>query len=303
MAVDLIRLAAGRVAPPPELVRAMIAGQFPQLAELNVQPVARPGWDNASFRLGDDLLVRLPTAEHYAAQVAIEQQWLPWLAPQLPLPIPQPVAFGQPTADFPWPWSIYRWLPGAPADGAAIADQNGLASDLAAFLTALHKLDAHGGPPPCRRNFHRGGPLAIYDQETRTAIAVLGAAIDGTAALACWQAALATPWTGPARWLHGDIAPDNLLVRGGRLAAVIDFGGCAVGDPACDLAIAWRWFDAPARRIFLDGCGLDAATIQRGAAWALWKALIVLAGLPGTNPAGRDQCQAIIASILAEVPG
>lgn len=297
---DLIQLPAGRVAADPALVQQLIAVQFPNWAHLPVRDVARNGSDNRSFRLGDTMLVRMPTAAHYAGQVAVEQYWLPRLAPHLPLQIPEPLAQGQPTADFPWPWSVYRWLPGEPADADPAIDMIRLACDLAAFLLKLQAQAATDGPPPGVRNFQRGGVLAHYDKETRAAVQSLGHIIDGRAALQVWQSALRARWCGPPVWLHGDVTLDNLLVRDGKLAAVIDFGCCAVGDPACDLAIAWRNFDAAARQTYLARLALDQATVWRGAGWALWKALIVLAARPGTNPAGREQASAVIATIIAE---
>jgi aminoglycoside phosphotransferase (APT) family kinase protein len=261
-----------------ELVRRLIGAQFPQWAELPVRPVAASGWDNRSFRLGETMLARLPSAERYAPQVEKEQRWLPILAPQLPLPVPAPLAVGAPGEGYPWGWSVLRWIEGDTAAAAAPpADLTGFARDLADFLAALHRVDAGAGPPAGPHSFWRGGLLATYDAETRAAIATLGDRIDGAAATAMWEAALAAPWTSPPVWVHGDVAPGNLLVREGRLAAVIDFGCCAVGDPACDLVIAWTFLDAPARAAFRAALQLDAACWTRAKGWALWKALIVLA--------------------------
>lgn len=297
----LVTLPAGRVAATPALVAELIAGQFPQWESLPITPVAESGWDNRSFRLGETMLIRMPTAAWYAAQVAKEQQWLPLLAPALPVPIPQPIAQGVPGLGFPWPWSIYGWLEGAPANLARVPDLRQFATDLAAFLIAMHAAHAVDGPAPGAHSFHRGGGLSVYDHQTRAAIKALGNGIDGAAALRLWEAALASRWAHAAVWVHGDIAPGNLLVRGGRLAAVIDFGSSAVGDPACDLAIGWTFFDAPARAAFHAALGLDDTTITRAAGWALWKALIVLAALPGTNPEGHDAAAAVIAAILNDM--
>lgn len=264
------------------LVRRLIATQLPQWADLPVTKLAA-GHDNRSFRLGETLLVRMPSAAGYAPQAEKEQRWLPHLAPRLPLPIPAPLAIGAPGEGYPWRWQVLRWIEGEAAAAAPAFDLTRFARDLAHFLAALQRADAAGGPAAGPHSFWRGGPLASYDAETRAAIAALRDRIDVPAATAMWEAALAAPWTGPPVWFHGDVAPGNLIVRGGRLAAVIDFGCCGVGDPACDLVIAWTFLDAPARAAFRAAVGLDDACWARAKGWALWKALIVLAGRAGTH--------------------
>ncbi len=220
--------------------------------------------------------VRLPSAAGYAAQVEKEHRWLPRLAPLLPLAIPEPLALGAPGEGYPWPWSVYRWLDGAPAWPGQVADMPGFARDVAGFLAALYRIDAAGGPPAGQHNFHRGGALAVYDAETREALERLGAAVDADALTAVWETALATRWSAPPVWVHGDIAEGNLLVRDGRLAAVIDFGSSGVGDPSCDLVIAWTTFERAGRRAFRAALPFDAATWARARGWAVWKALITL---------------------------
>jgi aminoglycoside phosphotransferase (APT) family kinase protein len=263
------------VEPTADLARRLVAAQFPRWSHLPVEPVARGGIDNRTYRLGDELLVRMPSAAGYADQVAKEQRWLPRLAPHLPLPIPEPVAAGAPGEGFPWSWSVYRWLPGEPADVAPVPDPVALARQLAGFLAALHGADVDG-PPPGAHNFFRGGPVATYDAETRTTLEALGPAVDGAAALATWEAALAARWSGPDGWVHGDVAAGNLLVDGGALSAVIDFGSSAVGDPACDLTVAWTLFDGPAREAFREAVAADPGTWARARGWALWKGLITI---------------------------
>lgn len=265
------------------LVQRLIATQFPQWATLLVKPVAVGGWDNRTFHLGEDMLVRLPSAACYAAKVEKEQKWLPRLAPFLPLPIPEPLAMGRPGEEYLWQWSIYRWIEGETAAASPILEMCEFASTLAHFLTALQHIDPREGPPAGAHNFYRGGSLSIYDRETRRAIAILKDKIDGHAATLVWEEALATSWQRAPVWVHGDISPGNLLVRDGKLSAVIDFGGLAVGDPACDLAIAWTFFRDKSREVFRKTLALDARTWARGKAWALWKALIVAAGLCETN--------------------
>lgn len=265
------------------LAAQLVAEQFPQWADLPVVPVEFSGWDNRTFRLGDTMSARLPSGAAYAGSVDKEVTWLPRLAPHLPYPIPVPVASGVPSATFPWPWSIRRWIQGRPAATALVVDPVAIAGRLAGFLRALGRIDPVGGPALGEENFNRGGDLAVYDDETRRATAVLASMIDVGAVTGMWEAALAARWDGPPVWFHGDVAPGNLLLDdSGRLAAVIDFGQCGVGDPACDLAIAWTLLRGPARDTFRAAMAVDDAMWMRGRGWALWKALsTVLAGDAG----------------------
>jgi aminoglycoside phosphotransferase (APT) family kinase protein len=284
-----------RLNPDAETVRALVAAQFPHWAGLAATPVTPGGWDNRTFRLGERLAVRLPSAARYAPQVEKEHRWLPVLAPHLPLPVPVPVAVGVPGQGCPFPWSVRPWLDGEPA-GPSVADLTAFARDLAVFLRALHAVPPEGAPAPGPHNFFRGGALTAYDAETREAVA---GRPDAAACLAVWAAALASGFDGTPVWVHGDIAPGNLLVRDGRLAAVIDFGGCAVGDPACDLVIAWTRLDAPARAAFRAALGLDAGTWARARGWALWKAALILSGRSAPQPLERPAGE-VLALVLAE---
>lgn len=282
------------------LVRKLIATQFPQWANLPIKPIANSGWDNRTFHLGDRMIVRMPSAAEYSQQVEKEHLWLPKLAPHLPLPIPKPLLMGCPTEEYPWYWSIYEWLDGEPASYDNITDLNQFAMQLAKFLTALQQIDASGGPVAGPHNFYRGGFLRTYDKETRKAIAILGDKIDKVAARSIWDSALASIWQRDPVWVHGDIVADNLLVEKGRLSAVIDFGCLGVGDPACDLAVAWTFFDSESRDVFRKMLQLDKETWNRGRGWALWKALIIYAGLPGTNPLEIEKSRLIIGEILSD---
>ncbi len=282
------------------LVRRLIAAQFPRWAHLPVTPVAHGGNDNRTFHLGPEMSVRLPSAQGYAAQVLKEHRWLPRLAPHLPLPIPQPLALGRPAPDYPWPWSVYRWIDGAVTGSALIADMSQFGTDISQFLTSLQAIDAAGGPAAGAHSFYRGAPPAVYDAQTREAIATLGDRIDAAATTAVWDAALAAEWHGPPVWVHGDVAVGNLLVTGGRLSAVIDFGCLAVGDPACDLVIAWTLFSGASRAAFRAGLPLDAGTWARGRGWALWKALITLADVVDTDPAIAAESRRVIAAVVAD---
>jgi aminoglycoside phosphotransferase (APT) family kinase protein len=259
-----------------DLARRLIESQFPQWAELPIRRVDHDGWDNRTFRLGDELSIRLPTGPWYAQQVEKEQRWLPRLAPLLPLPIPVPEAEGEPDGDYPYPWSVYRWMEGEPVATSRVADRTAFAQDLAAFLNALARAETAGAPGPGEHNFHRGGPLAYYEQEAVDALARLDHEIDKGAAERTWEDARRITYEGEPVWFHGDVAVGNLLVRDGRLAAVLDFGTSGVGDPACDTVIAWTYLEGEAREAFMTAYIADPATWSRGRGWALWKALITL---------------------------
>jgi len=283
-----------------KLVRGLIATQFPKWSDLPIRPVEFGGWDNRTFHLGASMTVRLPSAVHYADQVAKEQRWLPILAPQLPLPIPVPLAMGVPDKTYPWPWSVYEWRDGETALAERIDDLNEFAITLASFLDALQAADAAGGPPPGSHNFFRGGSLKVYDAQTREALMRLDGQVDTQLATKVWDAALSTSWQRPPVWFHGDVAYGNLLVRNGRLNAVIDFGTSGVGDPACDLAIAWHLFEGQSREVFRKARPLDPGTWARGRGWTLWKALIVAAGMAGASPVDVKKSWQVIDDVLAD---
>lgn len=281
-----------------QLVQNLITQQFPQWAHLPVRPVENGGWDNRTFHLGEYMSVRLPSAERYAGKITKELEWLPQLAPQLSLPIPTPLALGKPTSEYRYNWAVYVWIPGERVSRKSVRDFVGLATALGTFLRELHTLDATRGPIPGPHNFYRGGPLATYDHEVREALSRLHDKIDTNTVRILWEKALASTWTLPAVWVHGDIAPGNLLVVKGKLSAVIDFGGLGVGDPACDLAIAWTLFTGKSREAFKAAVNLDEATWARARGWALWKALIVCAELPGTDIRHKDESARVLTEIL-----
>jgi aminoglycoside phosphotransferase (APT) family kinase protein len=297
----------------PTLVSRLVAAQFPRWADLPVTPVEIDGWDNTTFRLGEEMSVRLPSGDPYALQVDKEHLWLPILARQLPLPIPQPLARGVPGCGFPRPWSVYRWLEGESTTVERISNLVEFATELAEFLAALHRIDPSGGPPPGMHNFYRGGPLTTYDAETKNAIPAVGDEIDAHGVEEVWDVALRATWYGPPVWVHGDIAPSNLLVDRGRLSAVIDFGGLGVGDPACDVTIAWTFFSGESREAFRARLPVDHATWARGRGWALWKALITLlpalkasrdeAEVAGLQLGWRRSARHVIEEVLAEHQG
>jgi len=289
-----------RVGIDTSLVQRLVASQFPEWARLPLRPLVPGGWDHHSFRLGDAMLIRLPSAEPYAAQVQKERRWLPVLAPALPLAIPTPLALGEPAEGYPWHWTIYRWIDGeSAADRIDVGDGLDFASTLASFLDALQHVDCRDAPVPGVHNFFRGGPLSTYDAEARQAFRALDGKIDAGAALKLWQAAACTTWDRIPVWIHGDMSAGNLLVREGRLVAVIDFGNLAAGDPACDLAIAWTFLTRQSRSVFRSALPLDDDTWLRGRAWALWKASIVAAGMTSTNTVEADQCWRTLDAVLA----
>jgi aminoglycoside phosphotransferase (APT) family kinase protein len=218
----------------------------------------------------------------------------------LPLEIPIPIAAGRPTARYQLPWSVYRWLEGEDAAHADVRDLTGFAMLLAKFLDALQAVDPYAGPVPGEHNFFRGGPLTIYDDETRRAIATLRGHIDVDAVTAVWDEALRSTWETDPVWIHGDVAASNLLVRGGSLAAVIDFGCSGVGDPACDLTIAWTLFAGESRTSFRNELQLDGSMWARARGWAMWKGLITLVDTAGADTPEAVRAQRVIDVVVAD---
>ncbi|PSK95999.1 aminoglycoside phosphotransferase (APT) family kinase protein [Murinocardiopsis flavida] len=274
-----------------DLVRSLITAQFPEWGDLHVRPVARQGWDNRTFRLGDDLAVRLPSAEGYVAAVEKEDRCLPTLAEHLPVPVPVPVATGRPSADYPYPWSVRRWLPGDTVEAAADVDRSQLARDLGGLLTALREVPAQHGPASGRHSFFRGCHPSAYSDQVDIALDRLkdDADLDLDACRAIWASALTSAWPYPSTWFHGDVSVGNLLTTDGRLSAVIDFGTCGVGDPACDLVMAWTYFTGAERKVFREAVGLPDDTWRRARGWALWKALATMGGLSSPDPEGTQR--------------
>jgi aminoglycoside phosphotransferase (APT) family kinase protein len=216
MHVDEVETDAG-------LVRRLLAEQFPHWGRLPIEPVLSSGTDNALYRLGDEMVVRLSRRERDSGSLERERLWLPRLAPLLPLPIPAPLADGRPAEGYPFEWSVYRWLPGEDATTAAADDETQLAIDLAHFLGALQRIDPEGGPPPGDHNVFRGEPLRRRDAGTRASIAALHVSIDVRAVTAAWDSALSAPdWEQSPVWIHGDLDARNLLTQDGRLSGVID---------------------------------------------------------------------------------
>jgi aminoglycoside phosphotransferase (APT) family kinase protein len=285
------------------LVRRLLAAQFPRWADLPIEPVPSAGTDNAIYRLGAELAVRLPRIARAAGQVEKEQRWLPALAPHLPLAVPVPLAMGGPVEEYPLPWAVVPWLEGQEATVERIRDQREAALDLASFIAALQAIDAGDGPPAGDHNFRRGVPLARRDAQVRAAIAAADGMTDARALTSAWERALRAPvWDRPPVWVHGDLMPGNLLVRDGRLSAVIDFGGLGVGDPACELIVAWNLLSGESRNVFRAALAIDDATWARGRGWAL-TAVIALPYYRDTNPVIVAYAKRTIAAVVDDEPG
>lgn len=265
---------AAEVEVDEALVRHLLRHQHPDLADRPLVLLGA-GWDNALWRVGDDLIARLPRRELAAHLVAHEQQWLPVLAPHLPLPVPVPVRIGSPDDRYRWSWSIVPYLPGVRAMDAAPRDPDEAATAVGRFIAALHRPAPADAPP----NPYRGVPLADRDDRTLGWVDQLAELIDAPAVRRCWIAHRDLPgWSGPPVWLHGDLHPNNLLVDEGRISAVVDFGDLTAGDPATDLAVAWTLLPAPARSTLRQAVGtVDDVTWHRARGWALSLALAYLA--------------------------
>ncbi|MET9462501.1 aminoglycoside phosphotransferase family protein [Streptomyces canus] len=284
-------------------VRDLVRDQHPELADLEIRPVAS-GWDNQLWRLGDALAVRLPMTERAPALLRKEFRWLPELAKRLPLPIPTPQHFGEPTARFPRPWIIARWVPGEPADGAEISNVHQSVDNLAHFLRALHQ----PAPEDAPTNAARSVPLATLTEVFESRLAAVAEAVDVRRVRQVWSQAIAAPhWTGPAVWLHADLHPANALVSDGTISGIVDFGDLCAGDPATDLAAAWKLLPQGAADSFLTTYGMTTeAAVHRAKGWAVLSALDLLSigrawerGLPGGQPTWGRAGRRILERVFA----
>jgi aminoglycoside phosphotransferase (APT) family kinase protein len=274
------------------LVRRLLAGQFPKWADLPLRRVEPSGTVNAVFRLGDDLAVRLPRRDGPTEPGSTEIDWLPRLAPLLPVEIPVPVAQGRPSADYPWFFEIHRWVEGASVPVEEL-DAIRAARDLAALIGALQQVSPVGAPRG------RGIPLGERDGEFRYWLA----RFTGDPRVEReWQRALAAPaWDGPPVWHHGDLDARNWLVRRGRISGVIDWGAMGVGDPACDVMVAWKLHSAAARDAFRTALPVDDATWERARGWVLSQAVAALAYYtPENNPSLYHEADNWLRLVLSE---
>lgn len=279
------------------LVRELLKAQLPTWANLPISPVDSTGTDNAIFRVGESLAVRLPKVVWASGQPAREHQWLPYLAAKLPLEIPESLALGSPGSTYPWSWSVHNWITGSSAARYDL-DNADAAERLAGFVAATRRINTTGGPVSGLENGHRGVPLMERDMRVRHALNQLQDEPEIEAACAIWDDALsAQKWSGEPVWIHGDLQASNLIVRNGCLVAVIDFGMMAVGDPACDLMAAWTCFTPEPRRTFLDAVGASEADLRRGRGWAVSTALIALAYYRERNPVMAEMARSTLAEV------
>jgi len=291
---------AGEVKTDASLIQRLLVGQFPQWADLPITPVPSAGTDNALYRLGDDLVVRLPRIGWAVGQIEKDCRWLPKLTPHLPLKIPVPLAKGEPGEEYPWHWGVYRWLEGEDAVVGQIGDLCQVAADLANFINALQQIDITGGPLAVEPS-SRGVPLAIRNVQTREAIVSSHGLIDTVKANKVWNVALQVPeWDQSPVWIHGDLLPGNLLINKDRLSAVIDFSCLNIGDPACDLLSAWSVFVGESREVFRSALTVDDATWARGQGWALSVGLIALPYYQATNPVLAGIARKMIDAVLED---
>ena len=286
--------------PTLDLARKLISQQFPEYVSLPIVDVEIQGHDNRTYKLGDNMLIRMPTAKTYALKVPKEQELLPQLAKRLSISISTPIKIGKPSADYPYPFSIYKWLSGKSINllMLTVQEKERLAFDLAKFLKELQAITDVEGPEPGQHNWWRGDHISVYDKGAREQITELAEVIDVTRALALWDHACATKWNKQPVWIHGDFAIGNILMDGEKLSAVIDFGGAAVGDPACDLVIAWTYLSGKAREIFISEMDMDADTWLRARAWAIWKATFELCQISDKNRFNESLQKRIIDDVI-----
>lgn len=295
------KLHADQIDTDEHLVRRLLADQFPQWGELPVTAVPTSGTENAIYRLGDEMAVRLPYRPVKDDQIDKLERWLPRLAPQLPLSIPEPLARGAPSDEYPTAWSIVRWLEGEEATLERLDDPVEAARTLAEFVCALIAIDTAGGPAPGTHNFWRGVSLAARDGITRRCIRESEGLVDAAAVTQAWERDLAAPvWDEPPTWLHGDLASDNMLAKNGRLSAVIDWGGLGVGDPATELQPAWNLFRGASRDAYREALGFDDATWARGRGLALSVSIVALPYYKDTSPSMVKCANDVLREVLAD---
>ncbi len=293
---------ADEVDVPPALVRRLLAEQHPQWADLPLSVAGEWGTDHAMYRLGDELVVRLPRIGWAVKAVAAEQRWLPFLGPQVPVEIPGVVATGEPGEGYPWPWTILRWIWGEHPPPVDWWGAERLAIQLAGFNRALAAIDPSGGPVAGSPGGpQRGIPIRWRDEQVRTCISELADELDADALLAAWEAdAFVAAHAGDPVWVHGDLTPGNLLWGNGHLRGVLDWGGVAVGDPAVGLLPAWNLFSGWTRHAFREASEADEARWRRGRAWALSVAVVALPYYRETYPAICASSRRVITEVLAD---
>ncbi len=285
-----------------ELVGRLVAEQFPELADLTISSTRSTGTVNAIYRIGDHLYARLPRMQQWAQDLNREWHWLPKLAPHLSLRVPEPVGMGHATSSYPFSWAIYGWIDGQPYADELVDDERQAARDLAQFVVELRTMDPVVAAPPVDAPRTGRKPLRQLDAVTRESIESARGVIDGDAATAAWERALEGPaWKGTPVWIHTDLLRPNLLVHEGRLAAVIDFGGVGVGDPAADVIAAWSVFSHTGRAVFRDALDVDDATWNRARGFALHQAAMIIPYYAGTNPRFAAMAKRTVEEVLADI--
>jgi aminoglycoside phosphotransferase (APT) family kinase protein len=286
----------GQVEVDDAVARRLLATQFPAFAELPLRRLRSTGTVNALFRLGDELCARLPVAEWWAEDIPKELEWLPWLSKRLTMQIPEPVAGGEETSFYPFPWAIYRWIEGEPYSDEVVDDERTAARDLARFVGELRKIEPVDGAPHGGRE-----PLRQLDVETREALDAAHEVIDRDGATDAWERSLEAPvWDANPSWIHGDLLRPNLLIDGGRLCAVIDFGGVGIGDPATDVIPAWAVFGPEGRETFRSALSVDDGTWLRARGIALHQAAMIIPYYRETNPAFVLTAKRTVEQVLME---
>jgi len=291
-----VKMHEGEIDIDVALVKRLLTDQFPHLAKESITVVRSTGTVNAIYRLGDDLYMRLPRLEEWAESIDNEWTWLPKLAPRISLNIPKPLARGKPTDWYPCPWAILHWIEGTSYQDALINDERQTAHELVNFILELRSVDGVDAPRGGRR------PLIELDAETRSAIESSRGVIDTEAVSAAWARSLESPtWDGKPVWIHGDLLTSNLLVQGGRLCAVIDFGGVGIGDPAADVIPAWSVFNKIGRETFRQALDVDDDTWSRARGYALHQALMIIPYYRESNPEFVTMAKRTVEEVLTEL--
>jgi len=296
------RLHSDQVDIDASVVRAQLEEQMPEYADLPLRYVPSGGTDNAVYRLGEELAVRMPLRPSSVGGLLKEIRWLPVLAPHLTLAVPEIVRVGRPGDGYPFVWAVVRWLPGADALTAGIGSMRDAAATLGRFVAELRRIDTADMPAPGSDGFIRGLPLIGRDDTFRTALAQCDGLVDVEVMTELWEDALAAPdWDGPPVWLHADLLPTNLLVQDGRLAGVLDFGAMATGDPAYDVTPAWHVLDREHRPLFRRIVGADDATWRRARGLVVSGAVITFPYYLHTNPTMVALARRGLAEVLADL--
>ena len=284
------------------LVKKLINNQYPEYKDLTIKPVEKQGWDNRPYRLGENKLIRLPSAEYYSIKIPKEQKYLPLIAPYLTTNISKPIKIGNPSSLYPFNFAIYNWIDGVSANLLKFNNKKLeiLATQLAIFLTELHSINNIAGPPPGKHNGWGGDELNLFDEKAKNQINELKNIINQSKSLDLWEKAKKSKWDKKPVWIHGDFYFGNFLIKNNELTGVIDFGGIAKADPAKDLVIAWTFLRNKSRDIFKNKITYDSDTWIRAKGWALWKATFELCKTKNKASEYANSQKRIINDILTD---